>query len=682
MKLKVLLFLFVLQSIYVVANARNSERILNFHSDIVIDTTGRVEITESITVYAGGANIERGIVRSIPLYRTNKHNVKINMDFIVLSVMRNGEEEPYFTKDYNDFRDIYIGDEFGFLEPGVYQYSIKYEAYGHIGFFDNFDEIYWNVTGNEWYFEIDSATASVTLPEGASFVNSACYIGLYGSTREDCSFQEQNGKYEFYAHDKLRMKEGFTIAIAFTPHVIRRPGTMDMYRNERPDIIYSGIVIIVLLCYYIFTLLIVKKRSRKKYVVPTFDPPNSWNAPTIRRFYKKKHDKKVLTVALIELAVRRLIRIRQEDEIFKNKTSQYILDKLATENTIMSSLETRIIKVLFPEKETALSVSEVNHARFYAADRIIDRYSPDYGSRTIINHHLGYYILGLLLTVLAAIPFLFLISLTKASIAVLGFIFIFFVLFILLIAHGIYTAKKTGSKICLGILGFALTIGYVLLQHITFIPSITPQHEGFILLLELLTVIHFCLLKTPVRSDMDTDIALQGFRMYLKTAEENRLNLLTPPEHTPELFEKLLPYAIAMDVENEWGSKFNRILKKANYAPDWYLEPDVSYSINFTGTFIHSFEEAIPDITIVPKEEINIYEEEKTEPQNSRSNTYSRSSDEDDYSSSGSSRNSGSGRSSGSSSWDSGTSSSDNSGSSSRKGHSGGGGGGGGGRGW
>jgi uncharacterized membrane protein len=66
---------------------------------------------------------------------------------------------------------------------------------------------------------------------------------------------------------------------------------------------------------------------------------------------------------------------------------------------------------------------------------------------------------------------------------------------------------------------------------------------------------------------------LLGFRMYLAQAEKHVYNQLAPPERTLELFEKYLPYAIALEVENEWSSKFDDIVAKAiaeGYTPGYY----------------------------------------------------------------------------------------------------------------
>ncbi len=80
---------------------------------------------------------------------------------------------------------------------------------------------------------------------------------------------------------------------------------------------------------------------------------------------------------------------------------------------------------------------------------------------------------------------------------------------------------------------------------------------------------------------------VEGFKMYLSVAEKERLELLHPPDKTPELFEKYLPYAFALDVENEWSEQFAEVLAQAaktgqSYAPTWY-DGNSWNSRNFSG---------------------------------------------------------------------------------------------------
>jgi uncharacterized membrane protein len=90
-------------------------------------------------------------------------------------------------------------------------------------------------------------------------------------------------------------------------------------------------------------------------------------------------------------------------------------------------------------------------------------------------------------------------------------------------------------------------------------------------LMALLNVIFFRLMRAPTIHGRKLLDQIEGFRMYLATAEEDRLNALHPPEKTPTLFEKFLPYAIALDCENEWAAKFTAVLAAAGIAaPAWY----------------------------------------------------------------------------------------------------------------
>ena len=68
---------------------------------------------------------------------------------------------------------------------------------------------------------------------------------------------------------------------------------------------------------------------------------------------------------------------------------------------------------------------------------------------------------------------------------------------------------------------------------------------------------------------------IDGFKMYLDTAEQDRLDRMRSPALTPEVFEAFLPYAYALGVENNWCQRFAReipeeVRQKSGYHPGWY----------------------------------------------------------------------------------------------------------------
>ena len=99
---------------------------------------------------------------------------------------------------------------------------------------------------------------------------------------------------------------------------------------------------------------------------------------------------------------------------------------------------------------------------------------------------------------------------------------------------------------------------------------------GAILAIGAVAAIGFPWLKAPSRSGRRIMDSIEGFREYLSVAEEDRLNALNPPEKTPELFEKFLPYAVALDCQNAWAAKFAGVLAAAAAgatagAAAWYV---------------------------------------------------------------------------------------------------------------
>ena len=83
------------------------------------------------------------------------------------------------------------------------------------------------------------------------------------------------------------------------------------------------------------------------------------------------------------------------------------------------------------------------------------------------------------------------------------------------------------------------------------------------------------LMRAPTLSGRLVMDRIEGFRTYLETAEQQRLDQMRSPRLTPEIFEAFLPYAYALGVENNWCQRFAREIprdtqKQSSYHPAWY----------------------------------------------------------------------------------------------------------------
>lgn len=658
-----LLFLCVFLICSLTVNA-NTERILNFHSDIKVDSTGRVLVTETILINVTGESISRGIVRTIPIYRTDTYNRKKRIDINILSVERNGFYEDFSTQRENDDFAVYIGNANYILPPDVYRYTIKYESYGHVGFFDNYDEIYWNVTGNDWAFPIDSASATVHVPKGAKIMTNACYTGKSGSTATKCNYTIDGDRIvNFVCATNLNKNEGFTIATSFTPFIINRSASISSQSSafkEWWSSFQKNLPLIMLISCLLalgeFIRRAFKKSVKMPTVVPTFNPPQGKSAAILRYLYTKKSDNKALAASVISLAVKGYITIKQNEDSYSIS--------LKESDQALSPDEQTLKNELFDSSEDRLSISDTYSSRWNAIrslwkesiTKIFDL--NDYFSKksSIVKLILKPAI------ILYAIWCMVLAIFTDLSIAdlVIVIIGVLFSSFYSFCIYCVFNMKLGNYRIITYIWrGISTLVIAILFRGIIgmIFESDSPERAWTFVFLFLICII--CLLfiiyyPKYTRKGADILSEIEGFRMYLVTAEENRLNFLTPPEQTPEQFEKMLPYAIALDLEIAWANKFSKILEQYNYQPTWIQSSSSFSDISEMRSFSNSFSSTLSKSVTMP-------------PSKSSARDSSSSSSSDPFSSRSDSR------SSGSSSWSSG---------SSGGGSSGGGGGGGGGRGW
>ncbi|MGD9265693.1 MAG: DUF2207 domain-containing protein, partial [Lysobacterales bacterium] len=166
-----------------------SEDILSYHSDILVRADGSMLVTETIQVRSEGNRIRRGIYRDFPTTYKDRFGNRYRVTFDVLDVQRNNELEPFHTEDRSNGVRVYMGSANRTLQPGLHEYRLRYHTTRQLGFFEDYDELYWNVTGSDWIFGIGRASATVELPAavGADQIRLDYYTGPQGGTGKDAA---------------------------------------------------------------------------------------------------------------------------------------------------------------------------------------------------------------------------------------------------------------------------------------------------------------------------------------------------------------------------------------------------------------------------------------------------------------------------------------------------------------
>jgi uncharacterized membrane protein YgcG len=494
------------------------ERIISYDSAIAVNRDGSMRVEETISVYAGGIDIRRGIYRDYPtIYANPRTGGRMVVDFTVIGIQKDGQPEKWRVESRANGKRVYIGDANVMLSPGEYTYTIRYQTDRQLGYFQDHDELYWNVTGTGWLFAIEHATATVTLPDGAARAITAlqAYTGVQGA--EGAAYattQSADGTPTFTTTAQLGPHEGLTIVVAWPKGFVEPPTAgmrLKWFLRDNSALLVGVAGLIALLLYYMSVWYRFGKDPARGTIIPRFTPPPGMSPGGTRYLAKLGHDNKAFAAALIDMAVKKFLTIHQEGRKYWVERSTGVESLLSDDELIIAgTLLAGVDRFEFDQ------VNSDSIRRAYAGSKNVLEH--DYQPRFFVNNT-GYFVLGVVISVLvSALTFFLAIQATATQV-------------IPLIAVPLLAA------------GMDVLFGWLLKSYTV---------DG--------------------RRLMDE---VEGFKLYLSVTEKDRMNMLNPPERTPELFERCLPFALALDVEQRWAEQFATVFATMEaegrpYAPAWY----------------------------------------------------------------------------------------------------------------
>src|SRR5271165_586046 len=195
---------------WAVPSHAQTERIVDFHSDIALQDDASLQVTETITVVAAGGLIRHGIFREFPTHYFDPYKNRYAVGFQMLSATRDSTAETFRVENYSNGVRIYLGDPNAMIPPGRHVYTLTYTTNRQVGFFSDHDELFWNVTGLGWSFRIEHASATVhllfTIP--ADQVAFSGFTGPEGSRESKLASARDGDAFQFNATRPLFAKEG------------------------------------------------------------------------------------------------------------------------------------------------------------------------------------------------------------------------------------------------------------------------------------------------------------------------------------------------------------------------------------------------------------------------------------------------------------------------------------------
>lgn len=508
-----------------------SLRITNFHAEIEVLASGKTTVSETLDVLFYTPH--HGIIREIPFSyrRPTGENLTIGLD--VTAIKMDNEPVSYTTRRSGRDLVIRIGDPDRTI-TGTHTCTIYYTVSRALLFNnENYIQLYWNVTGNDWQIPIDRVTALVRLPESVAEleVPSTSYVGYWGSNaRGQPAKRDAEGRYAFEASD-LTPGEGLTIDVAIPREAsgILAPSAGQKLLWFLSANKYAGLPIVILVGMFFLWL----KQGRdptKGTIAPRFEPPRGMHAGQAGVLIDDRADLRDISAMVIGLAVKGYLKIKEvrEEELG-------LVEKVKGLFGRSSPLDFEFLKA----KEADDTLSKAEQTLF---DAIFDKNHPEKRPLSSMENEF-YKVLPSLKSALYAglikqgyyphNP-----ERTRRSYASMGTIIIIAGIAIGVVAASLYLAMAVA--IC----------GAIVLAFSPIMPRKTTK---------------------GIRALRD----LLGLAEYIGRAEVKKMEFHDAPEKSPKLFEKLLPYAIALNLTSIWTKQFEGLFERP---PEWYIGPSPVFS--------------------------------------------------------------------------------------------------------
>jgi len=514
---------FVLSPLFVSSAGARELHIEKFDSEIVVSPNGSIDVTETIQAQFIGS--WKGLYREIPVEYFTPQGLNYTLFLNVKRVTdENGNSLKFESSRERHYRKLKI------YVPGAQDAQktlvIEYSVPDALRFFEDHDELYWNVTGDEWDVPIQAASARVVLPEGTTGIRVNVFTGAYGSRAQQADFEIVGNGVEVRTRRPLGYHEGLTIAVAFDKGFVHEPTALDkislFLRGNWP--LGLPVIVFVIMFYLWWTQ---GRDPRLRPIAAHYEPPDQLTPGEAGPLVDNSADMRDITSSIVDLAVRGYLMIEEHQKdrmlgLIHDKDYNFILKKDRAEWAKLKPHEQVLLNGIFSSGTVGETVSMSSlENRFY-------KNLPDIKNR----------------------------------------------IFESLVANGYY--RRRPDSVRASYIGIALVVGVLSIWGGSAVASslgMAPLTFIVAGVLSALIIIAFGWFM-PAHTDQGARAleGVLGFEDFLNHVESDRFNRMIK---TPQMFEKFLPFAMALGVEKNWSKAFQGIMTQP---PDWYRG---SYGPNF-----------------------------------------------------------------------------------------------------
>ena len=509
--------------------AAKSWRVSDFQDTITVDKDGTAIVVERISLAFQGA--WHGIHRTIPIEYPGPNGTNYELFLKVHSVTDgDGKKLKYDSSTSNGSRDlkIYIPDSV----DATRVVEITYRVLNGTRFFKDYDEFYWNVTGNDWPVPIDHAEATVHFPDAAAgSLRAQAFTGVYGSSQRDATAEVNGAEAEFATNNALSMRGGMTIDVYIPQGILAAPSSFTKF------LWFIGGNPVVFLPFAtlagMFALWWYKGRDPDAgvSVAPMYEPPAGISPAEAGTLIGDSIHPRDITSTVVDLAVRGYIKIEETAEkvlVFTQKDYIFHLLKPREQWAVDLAPHERVMMENMFATGDDIRLSSLKN-RFYTAVPVIRA------------------------DIMSALK-------TK----------------------GIYLLDPESANGYSVVAGIGILIPFAIFQYLgwaNFLNSV-PLLILCIAISILIWWLFARVMSAKTVKGARTMVAVLGFQEFMNRVDADRLKVMPPTT-----FEKYLAYAMALGVEHHWAQAFAGIVKDP---PQWYVGPGGPYVGGFNPIFFSS----------------------------------------------------------------------------------------------
>lgn len=536
-----------------------------YNVDMSLSKTGTLSVKETITVDFSSTS-RRGIIREIP-YEFGELLNKRSTSVDVKSVTDlQGNEWDYQVSKSDGYVNIRIGDPEVYLSEEVV-YVIDYTTDNILNSFDenmqflgadNWGdeeaeriELYWNAIGNEWSESpIGKYEINLDLSEFGELdvLDNGCFTGVYGS-RENCQIEEVGAGLYRVSGESLGYQKGVTLGTAFNPEAFDINFAANLFWA---NVGIASILLYPLLVFFGFFVHWYRhgKEPDKNVIVPYFKLDEDMGPMEIGTLVDERLDMKDVSAGIIDLSLRGYLKIVEVEKkgLFSKNEVKFVKLKEFENDESLKKHEKDILKGLFKSNRTEATVDDLEGSFYIYVGRARESVFT-YLTREKYYH---------------ANP-----KDVKSKYLGIGSVFAF------------------------GVLWFAMAFQLFFLLYIFLPVGLSAIFFSF-----------FMAKKTD--KGMRAYEKILGFKDFIEIAEKDRLEFFqTLKDETKgkdgeiKLFEKLLPYAMAVGLGDKWSGIFEEIFAQG-YNPAWYSTNGTGLRMNDLNRSLSSINRSVSSAAVPP----------------------------------------------------------------------------------